>query len=177
MQNPLILPMTWLTKHGRPISQCIQGKRMISVDIILLPSGLTSSSTIRLYSWNSFHLLKMLFWNTSSELLLLRLLIRVHTFPNKIYPTEKLLPIPVTQPTWPEQLEKSIACGCNKGCNWKCSCGKKPIPCFIWCCWIGSDESATIHDIWLRSLSTVIQMMIIMTNQKYMHVYACCNRL
>jgi hypothetical protein len=34
-----------------------------------------------------------------------------------------------------------------------------------------------MHDIWLSSLSTVIQMMIIMTNQKYMHVYACCNWL
>ena len=45
----------------------------------------------------------------------------------------KFIPVPSTQPAWPQQMTKTISCGCGKGCNKNCSCNKKKIPCYIGC--------------------------------------------
>lgn len=42
-----------------------------------------------------------------------------------------LVPVPSTQPAWPEQMTKTISC--RKGCNTNCSCSTKGIPCYIGC--------------------------------------------
>ena len=45
----------------------------------------------------------------------------------------KVVPIPSTQPAWPVSMDKLIWCGCVQGCQRKCSCSKKAIPCYIGC--------------------------------------------
>jgi len=45
----------------------------------------------------------------------------------------KPVPIPSTQPAWPASMNKTISCGCVKGCQKNCSCVKKAIHCYIGC--------------------------------------------
>ena len=45
----------------------------------------------------------------------------------------KMVPVQSTHPNWPQQMIQKIACGCAKGCNRNCSCGKKKFECYIGC--------------------------------------------
>ena len=40
----------------------------------------------------------------------------------------KFVPVLSTQPAWPQQMMKTISCGCSKVYNKNCSCNKKNIP-------------------------------------------------
>jgi len=53
------------------------------------------------------------------------------------------VPVPTTQPAWPDHMSKKIACGCMKGCNRNCSCSKKGVPCYIGCRCQGSKDKCS----------------------------------
>ena len=51
-------------------------------------------------------------------------------------------PVPVvsTHSACPQQMTKTVSCGCTKGCNRNCSCAKNNIPCYISCRCQGSSK-------------------------------------
>lgn len=46
----------------------------------------------------------------------------------------KTVPITSTKPAWPVSMNKTISCGCVKGCQKNCFCAKRAVPCYIGCC-------------------------------------------
>ena len=56
---------------------------------------------------------------------------------------DQYIPRKSTQPSWPQQMKKSIACRCTKGCNRNCTCSRKGVPCYIGCQCTGTVEKCS----------------------------------
>ncbi|KAK1901168.1 Maltose/maltodextrin import ATP-binding protein MalK [Dissostichus eleginoides] len=57
-----------------------------------------------------------------------------------------VVPVPSTKPAWPVSMNKTISCGCLKGCH------KKAVPCYIRCCCQGrATKCRRIHTATLES--------------------------
>lgn len=62
------------------------------------------------------------------------------------------VPVPSTQPAWPVSMNKTISCGCVKGCQKNCSCAKKAVPCYIGCrCQGLATKCSRIHTATIES--------------------------
>jgi hypothetical protein len=55
----------------------------------------------------------------------------------------RLIPVPVTASLWPDDMAKSVSCGCKTGCSKNCSCAKRQVPCFLGCKCHGSLEKCS----------------------------------
>ena len=54
-----------------------------------------------------------------------------------------LVPVLIKKPLWPQEMTKSVLCGCTKGCTRNCSCAKKDVQCYVRCRCTGSPEKCS----------------------------------
>ena len=63
--------------------------------------------------------------------------------------------VTTSDPLWPQEMARSIACTCTKGCGTRCSCVKKDAPCYIGCSRCTGSKDKCSHTQFLAQLDEI----------------------